>query len=184
MNEQKNLSARKVRFNILDAVIILLVVLCIVGVCFRYSIMESLGLGQDMSTYTVKFTVSGMDRNVTEFVSGGNSLYFANSAKAGTLCSVADFSSLTFVSAGSEAFIIKPSYTYVDDGNGSVVAAVYPDSKIVDAEGAFRCEGAYGDDGRFSVDGAGFIAVGQQITLYTDTVTLNITVTDIAPHGE
>ena len=184
MNEQQHLSSRKVRFNILDAVIILLVILCIVGICFRYSIMDSLGLGQDMEAYTVKFTVSGMDKTVAEFLSGGNTLYFDNSVKAGKLCSVTEFSNFTFVSAGSETLILKTSYNYVDDGNGAVVAAAYPDNKIVDAEGAFRCEGAYGDDGRFSIGGSRFIAVGQQITLYTDTVTLNITVTDIAPYSE
>ena len=63
MNEQQNILSRKVRFNILDAVIVLLVVLCIVGICFRYSIMDSLGLGQEMAEYTVEFCVSGMDKN-------------------------------------------------------------------------------------------------------------------------
>ena len=184
MNEQQNLSSRKVRFNILDAVIILLVVLCIVGICFRYSIIDKLGLGQNMSTYTVEFTITGMDRTVAEFLSKGNTLYFDDADKAGTLCSVSDFSGYTLTSAGSETLILKPSWTYVDDGNGSVVAVAYPDSKIVDAEGAFRCQGAYGEDGRFSIGGAGFITVGQQITLYTDTVTLNVTITDIALYGE
>lgn len=184
MNEQQNLSARKIRFNILDAVIVLLVVLCIVGICFRYSIMESLGLGQKMSEYTVKFTVSQLDSNMPEFLGKGNVLYFANSVKAGTLCGVSEFSNMSSISAGSDALVIKPSVVYVDDGNGSVVAATYPDTKFIDAEGAFHCNGAYGDDGRFSIEGSDFISIGQQITLYTDTVALNITITDIAEKGE
>ena len=181
MNQQQNILSRKVRFNLLDAVIVLLVVLCIVGICFRYSIMDSLGLGQEMSEYTVEFSVSGLDSSVPEFLGEGNALYFADATSAGVLCGVSDFSGMTPISAGSATLVIKPYTTFVDDGNGAVVSAAYPESKLVDAEGAFRCNGAYSDDGRFSVEGNCFIAVGQTVTLYTDTVTLNVTVTDITP---
>lgn len=181
MNEQQNILSRKVRFNILDAVIVLLVVLCIVGICFRYSIMDSLGLGQEMAEYTVEFCVSGMDSTLPDFLGEGNALYFADAGKAGVLCGVSEFSNMTAISAGSPALIIKPHTVYVDDGNGAVVSAAYPDNKLVDAEGAFRCNGAYSDDGRFSVEGKSFITIGQTVTLYTDTVTLNVTVTDISP---
>lgn len=181
MNEQQNILSRKVRFNILDAVIVLLVVLCIVGICFRYSIMDSLGLGQEMSEYKVEFSVSKLDSNVPEFLGAGNALYFADASKAGVLCGVSDFSNMTAISAGSATLIIKPSTVYVDDGNGAVVSATYPEGKFVAADGAFRCNGAFSDEGRFSVEGKNFITVGQTVTLYTDTVTLTVTVTDIAP---
>ena len=181
MNQQQNILSRKVRFNILDAVIVLLVVLCILGICFRYSIMDSLGLGSELAEYTVEFSVTGLDGTVPEFLGKGNALYFADATPAGVLCGVSDFSNMTAISAGSATLIIKPYTTYVDDGKGAVVSAAYPESKLVNADGAFRCNGAYGSDGRFVVEGNSFITVGQTVTLYTDTVTLTVTITDIAP---
>ncbi len=179
MNEQQNILSRKVRFNILDAVIVLLVVLCIVGICFRYSIMDSLGLGKEMAEYRVEFSVSGLDSNVPAFLAKGNILYFADAGVAGVLCDTSG--SAGGVSTASSTLEVKPHTVYVDDNSGGVVSADYPESKLVDAAGSFLCNGAYGDDGRFSIEGNRFISVGQTVTLYTDTVTLNVTVTNISP---
>lgn len=184
MNEQQNVSPRRIRFNVIDAVILLLVVLCVAGICLRYTIADSLGIGAKKSEYIVKFTISQLDSRVPAFLGAGNSLYFADSTKAGVLCGVGEFSSLSEAEAGSATLILSTAYTYVDDGQGSVVAAAYPEETVVNAEGAFKCQGAYGDDGRFCVGRGEFISVGKTVVLYTDTVTLTVTVTEILPLTE
>ncbi|MBQ9079819.1 MAG: hypothetical protein IJY27_01995 [Clostridia bacterium] len=181
MNEQQKISARRVRFNLLDGVIVLLVVLCIVGIVFRYSIMDSLGLGDEMAEYRVKFSVTGIDSTLPNYLGEGNTLYFADGVKAGKLCGISEFSLLNEAAAGSTTLVCRTASVYIDDGNGSLVLASYPSQTKIDAEGAFNCNGTYGDDSRFSIEGEKFVSVGQSVTVYTDTVTLNITITEIVP---
>lgn len=183
MNDQDKLSSPKIKFNLLDGVILLLIVLCIVGVCFRYTIMDQLGFGTELEKYKVSFTVSAADSRLPDFLAAGNRLYFQDGVKAGLLLSVTEFAGITRSDAGSEVLVISPASAYADNGKGEIVQVSYPDGTKIDARGAFVCEGAYSEDNYFSVSGEKLLTIGQKLTLYTDTVTLNITVTGISPYA-
>ena len=177
MNEQKKMPARRVRFTWIDGVIIFLVVICILGVIFRYPLMDKLGLGADFQQYRVKFSVTAMDAAAVGYLNSGDSIYFADGELVGTLC----YPSLNTTVSGSSPLEFRPASVYVDNGAGELVWAQYPEGTKVDATGAFDCTGAYDSDLNFSIGGKKNIAVGQSITVYTDTVTLYITITEIAP---
>lgn len=173
MNEQKKIPSRRVRFTWIDGVIIFLVVICILGVVFRYPIMDKLGLGADYAEYKVGFSITAMDADAVKYLNVGDALYFADGQHVGTL----GLPSVT----SSAALDCRPASVYVDNGAGELVWAQYPEATKVDATGVFECTGAYDSDKNFSIDGKKNIAVGQNITVYTDKVTLNITVTEITP---
>ena len=175
MNEQKKIPSRHVRFTWIDGVIIFLIIVCILGVFFRYPIMDKLGLGENYAEYRVKFSITAMDASTVKYLSGGDELYFADGQHAGVLCM-----SLNDSVSGS-ALACRPASVYIDNGAGELVWAQYPEATKVDATGAFDCTGAYDSDMNFSIDGKKNIAVGQSVTVYTDTVTLYITVTEITP---
>ena len=171
MNEQKKIPSRSVRFTWIDGVIIFLIVICILGVIFRYPIMDKLGLGENYEQYKVSFSITAMDAESTKYLKVGDELYFADGTHAGTL-------SLPSVTISS-ALDCRPASVYIDNGSGELVWAQYPAGTLVDATGVFECAGAYDSDMNFSIDGKKNIAVGQNITVYTDTVTLYITITEI-----
>ncbi len=173
MNEQGNRRTHKVRFNLLDGIIVLLVLLCIVGVCFRDAIIDQLGFGVKLEQYRISFKIEDVDSKLPDFTSSGDKLYYSDSVEAGALLAppISEFA--------SGALTVTPAAAYASDGNGNVVYVTYPEGTIVDAEGAFVCEGAYNQNGYFAIGGEKLVTVGQQITLYTDTVTLNMTVTNI-----
>ena len=175
MNEQKKTASRRVRFTWIDGVIIFLVVICILGVIFRYPIMDKLGLGADYREYRIKFSVTAIDAAAVEYLNNGDSLYFADGQLAGTLC----YPSLDNTAGGNSPLECRPASVYVDNGAGDLVWAQYPEGTKVDAVGAFDCVGAYDSDLNFNIDGKKKIAVGHNITVYTDTVTLYITITEI-----
>ena len=178
MDKKTEFSLPKIRFNILDAVILLLIILCIVGLCFRHTITESLGLGDDLQSYRVSFEVRGERYTLPGQLAKGDKLYFADGILAGTLMGVDEYSIENALTAGNETLIVTPAETYVNDG-GSFVSVSYPEGSLIDAEGAFRCEGGYGDGGYFLLSGDRYLAVGQTLTLYTDTVKITFTVTEI-----
>lgn len=178
MDKKTEFTLPKIRFNILDAVIILLIILCIVGLCFRYTITESLGLGEELQEYRVEFEVSGERYTLPGQLSKGDKLYLSDGTFIGALMGVAEYSSESILTAGNETLLVTPAEIYVNEG-GSIVSAIYPEGSLIDAVGAFECEGGYGDDGYFLLGGEKYLAVGQTLTLYTDTVKLTVTVTQI-----
>lgn len=178
MDKKTEFSLPKMRFNILDAVILLLIVLCIVGFCFRYTITDSLGLGEELQDYRVRFEVTDERFILPDLLFKGETLYYADGTVAGTLMGVSEYSNVNSLVAGNDTLLVTPATTYVNDG-GNIIRAEYPDGSMINAEGAFKCQGGYGDKGYFLLGGEKYIAVGQTLTLYTDTVKLTVTVTQI-----
>ncbi len=169
----------KVRFNILDAIIILMAVLCVVGVAFRYSIMQKLGFSKELSDFRIMFKLSAVSYTIPGFLHDGDKLYYSDGAEAGELLGVTEYSSYTELTAENETLILMPATKYVNDRDGNPVLAAYPEFTYIDVTGAFLCQGAYTSDGYFGLGGDKYLAVGQKLTLYTDMVTLNLTITSI-----
>ena len=85
MDKKTEFSLPKIRFNILDAVILLLIILCVVGFCFRYTVTESLGLGEELQDYRIRFEVTGERYILPNLLFKGETLYYADGTVAGTL---------------------------------------------------------------------------------------------------
>ncbi|HOA84592.1 MAG: hypothetical protein GX057_03725 [Clostridiales bacterium] len=179
--DSKKESKNKVRFNILDAIIILVVLLCIAGIVFRYTLMDRLGLREELTDFQVTFRIEGVNYTLPGFLKEGDRLYFDDGTEVGELLGVAKFSAYTKQTAGSETLIVRPSARYITDSGGRPVYASYPEFTLIDADGAFICRGTYSSEGYFLLDGKKYLAPGQRITLYTDTVTLQMTITGISP---
>ncbi|MGI6167927.1 MAG: hypothetical protein ACOYIA_07330 [Eubacteriales bacterium] len=179
--EGKKGSKSRVSFTILDAIIILVVLLCIAGIVFRYTLMDRLGFREELADFQVTFRIEGVSYTLPEFLKEGDRLYFDDGTGAGDLLGVAKFSSYTKQTAGSETLILRPAARYITDSSGMPVYATYPEYTLVDADGAFVCRGTYSSDGYFLLGGGKYLAPGQKITLYTDIVTLHMTITGISP---
>ena len=180
-NEKSTGKQGKVRFTLFDALIILLVLLCVAGIIFRGTIRNRLGLGLDLSEYVINFEITGVDPSLPDFLAPGDKIYTTGGVEVGRLLGVSEFSTLTADEAGSQTLIVRPATAYMNDIVGNIVLAEYPAGTIIDAKGALIASGVYSSDGYFLLGGKTYLAVGQEITLQTDMVTLKLMVTAITP---
>lgn len=161
-------------FGILDAVIILLVIVAVVGVYFRYNIIGLITSSQGLEDYTVSFTVENIRYTTPEFVNVGDDVYFADDGKY--------FGTLTNVSENMGALSIIPASEYFTTQSGEVIEVHYPDEQSrVNASGRMECTGRYSENGEFLVDGKAYIACGQYVGITTEYVTVDVRIDKIAP---
>ncbi len=162
------------KFKALDAVIILLVILAVVGVYFRYNLLDKLTTNHDLKEYTVSFSVEDIRFTTQNYISVGDQVYYADDGeKLGILIGESeDMAQMAFsVVPASEAFIME---------DGTVKEVFYPnDESRVDASGRMICVGSYTDDGGFMVAGSRYLSAGQKVAVRTELVSLTIVIQEI-----
>ncbi len=172
----KNKKEKKItnapRFGVLDAVIILLVIVAVVGVYFRYNILDFVSQARDIKDYTVSYSIENIRYTTPNFINVGDKVYFSDNGD--------DFGELIAVSENMGALSITPASEYFTKSTGEIVEVLYPDSQSrVDANGRLVCEGRYSDEGGFLVNGSTYIAAGQTVSVKTEYVSLTIRIDDI-----
>ena len=145
-----NENVKKVpRFGVLDLVIILLVIVAVVGIYFRYNIIEMVSSSRDLKQYTVSYSIDNIRDTTANFIDVGDDVYFsADDKKLGTLISASADNKKVWETPYNASEVFKME-------DGSVVEVVYPSgSSRTDAKGRLVCEGRYSDDGSFLVNGS------------------------------
>ena len=172
--KEKNVTVSKktAHFNVVDAVIIVLVIAVALGIYFRFNIIERLWAQSNTDDYAVSFSVKDIRYTTPTYINVGDKVYFADSSEF--------FGTVMSESENVNALNITPASKYFTDSNGNIVEVFYPDGESrVDAKGRVQCAGYYTEDGGFTIDGRTFIAPGQTVTVNTELVTLTVTVTSI-----
>lgn len=162
------------RFGVLDAVIILLVVFLIVGIYFRYTIMDWISNQRNIKEYTVSFAIDNIRYTTPNYINVGNEVYFSSDGKYfGTILEESDSSSSV------AALSVTPSSeTFVHEGK--VIEVFYPNNESrVDVKGRMSCRGTYSEDGGFWVNGSTYVSAGQTIAVQTELVTVNVRILSI-----
>ena len=161
------------RFSVLDVVIILLVILSVVGIYFRYNIVDLVSSARNLQSFTVSYTIENMRSTTTECMDVGDKIYFADDGELlGSFISGLDNSGLFSSNAPATHSLTK--------SNGETINVPYPDSSRVDVQGRFVCEGRYSDDGSFLVNGVRYMSEGEFVNVRTERVTVTLRIYDIA----
>ncbi len=165
------------KFKILDAVIILLIVISIVGLYLGYDVMDTLKNRKEMKEYVVSFSIENIRNSTKDYINIGDIVYYAEDGEQ-----LGEF--LPHTENVVQPLSYHPASVYVIDENGAAILIDYPyddspDDRI-DASGRFLCQGSYSDDVGFLVNGSRYLAPGQKIEVRTDRVTLTVTIQDIA----
>ncbi len=160
------------RFGVMDVVIILLVLVSVVGVYFRYNIIDLISSTKKLQSYTVSYSIENMRSTTTECMDVGDNIYFANDGELlGSFISGSDntglFSSRT------------PTTRTFTKSNGEIIDVLYPNENRIDVQGRFVCEGRYSDDGSFLVNGTRYVSEGQLVEIHTERVTVALRIDDI-----
>ena len=123
------------RFGVLDMVIILLVIISVVGIYFRYNIIDVINNARDIKEYTVSYTIDNVRYTTPNFIKVGDEVYFnSNGEKLGTLITASENMSALSTTLPTEYFTTP---------NGEIVELPYPKDTRVKAEGRLSCNGRY-----------------------------------------
>ena len=166
----------KAHFNVIDAVVILLVIAIGLGIFFRARIVDKLWAESKMGDYVISFSIEDIRYSTPTYMNVGDEVYFADGELLGELISESD---------NVNALNITPAAKYFADNNGNMVEVFYPDSESrVDVKGKIQCQGYYDEDGGFSIDGRHYIAPSQNIDVKTELVSVSINIMSIEPLTE
>ena len=175
MAKVKNTGADRLNrphFNALDAIIIILVIAAIVGVYFRYSILDIIKGEGASKDYVITYSLDDIRYTTPTYIHVDDSVYFTSNGKL--------FGTLLSESENQDALNIMPASKSFVDSNGEVREVFYPNNESrVTARGRLLCSGYYDSDGGFYVDGNIYIAAGQTVAVRTETVSVNMRILSI-----
>ena len=165
------------RFNVLDVFIILLVIAAVVGVYFRYSIVDFLRSDMNKEQYVISYSIDDIRYTTPNYMQVDDEVYFASNGKLfGTLLSESENQGVLNIMPASKEFV---------DSKGDIKNVFYPNSESrVTAKGRLLCEGAYNSEGGFFVDGNTYISAGQTIDVRTDMVSVTMRILSIELYSE
>lgn len=175
MEVQKHKKRSNVRFNIMDFLIILIVLLCVFSLVARYTtVLDDIGLSNQLDQYEVSFTVSDLRHTTPSFFHIDDAVYLENDSHTyvGQL--------LSREIGSTDALTITLSSRYVQSETG-FVSAYFADNTFVDVSGRILCQGSMNSDGYFLLGGSIQMSEGQTLAVCTDFVSFEMTVTGITP---
>lgn len=173
-NENKVKNKKRLGFNAIDALIIVLILAAIVGLVLRYTVLSGIENASAHDTYYITFksaeitqsSCDALDRTAKD-ADGENWVYLQDgTTRVGEL------------TAGSVTYL--PSETLAEDKDGNKVAIHYPD--LFDATGMIKCIGYVASEtGAFRLNGKLDLAAGSMLEIQTKYGDFTIEITAIEP---
>ncbi len=158
----KNVNIGKLRFGVLDAVIIIIVVTLAVALIFRFTTDMRL-FTYDTEEYVVTVRASGLRYSTVEMISASDAVYFEDGDYLGS-----------FVSSHT----VTPTVIYELGSEGDLIPAYYPDNTLVDFTNSLECE-LIMSDGMLMTKSGVRLAAGVEIELHTKTVDLTVEIVSV-----
>ncbi len=163
---------RASHFNVIDALVILLIVAVVLGIYFRFNLVEQFSNMGDKKEYVVSFSVDDIRATTPEFIKVGDNFYLDDGELFGAIVSEEQGS--------TEAVNIMPALKFFTDSEGKVVSARYPNNQTrIDVKGRLSCLGTYSEESGFCLGGTKYFAPGQTVALHSELVSLNVTIVSI-----
>lgn len=174
-NKTKTENTKKLpRFGALDAFIILVVIVLIVGIFFRYRLLDVLNAQQNLSDYSVSFYVDNLRYTTPDYINVGDVVYFEDSgAELGVITKESD--------TNQKPYTVAPATETFTDSNGNIIDVHYPNETRVSINGKMICSAQVSETGGILVNGNTYIAPGQTINVKTELVTMTIQVRAVEP---
>lgn len=161
------------RFGALDAFIILVVIVIIVGVFFRYRLLDVLNAQQNLNDYNVSFSVENVRYTTPDYINIGDVVYFKDSG--------AELGVITNESENMGAFTVAPASEMFTDSNGNMIEVHYPNETRVSINGKMICSAQVSETGGILINGNTYLAPGQTVDVTTELVTMTIQINNIEP---
>ncbi len=159
---------KKIGFNALDLVIVIVLVLCVATVGIRFIRTSDAEKNAETSKYRLTFLISNVSDTSREALVAGDSVFSQiNDAYIGRLEGIDTFS---------------PAFEFLDNGNGAFEKVYYPEGTKVDITGTIIAEGTTNSDGFFA-SGSFFLSPGRTFDIYTGHIQVTILITSITEYN-
>ena len=156
----------RVRFNVIDLVIIVAILACIAGIYLRYNFGEQYGVEHQMEQYEITFQVQDVRYTSADAFQEGDAVYLKTQGEL--LGTVLGIDSTT------------PSELIYTDLSGDIRQIYYPENSRIDMEGRLLVLGVMTDRG-FMLDGNIFLAPGATYAVQSPRIDVSIVIADISP---
>ena len=163
-------------FNVIDAFIVILLIAIVAGVYFRFNIIDLLKASAPDEKYAVSYSIEDVRYTTPSYINVDDEVYFSADGKfMGTIISASE---------NQDALNITPASKEFVGADGKIQEVFYPEDTRVSATGRILCVGSYDSAVGFCIDGSTYIAAGQTINVYTERVSLTVTITSIELYEE
>ena len=163
-NNQNDTPKTRFRFNVIDALILLVALAFVIGLAFRIGNIRSLSSTEGLQSYDVYFSVTNLASTTEDYLDVGDSLVLAdNRMVLGTL---------------SKIDPATPSVFYSHGGEGEIVEVSYPSDTRIDLTGVILSHGVMSERG-YLLNGTTYIAPGMSYTVQSERVDFVLTITKI-----
>ena len=164
MSDTKITATKRLRFSVIDFVIILMVIACLVGVIMRYDLADRLFSKTVLTDARVSFVAeSVLPAEKAVFVE--NTVFYTDLDAFGTLISVES----------------KPARIYYENSVGALV--YYEHDTLQDLSGSFRVKVLDTDSG-YRLNGNTFLAPGSVFTVKAGGASVVITIISVEAVAE
>ena len=157
------------RFTLLDAALILLALLAVVGVWQRHNLQNLFVTESVLEEYTITFEVKKLRSTTVDHLKQGTALY------------VQDGDEQILLGTLSQNVAASAATEELYDKNGNRVQAVYPQDEyeyLLDVTGVLSCRGLV-RDGSFLLGGRMYLANNKTVSVRTETADIEITIKGI-----
>lgn len=154
------MNIKKIKFNAIDFLILLVIVAAIVSVIFRSSLKDEISALRSNETIVCTVRINNVQKESFDYINLDDKLFASSDDKF--LGTVVEKTS-------------RPAETYISLDSGDIVKTYIPNR--IDIMLTLECPGRVTDEGCM-VDGNFFIASGSYISAYTNLLTFNFEVTD------
>ena len=159
------MNKKRIGFNALDLVIVVVLALCVAMIGFRFIRTSDIAANTENSKYRVTFLITIVSDGSREALVAGDSVFSRlNDAYIGKL-------------EGIDT--VNPAFEFLDNGRGSFEKVYYPDGTKIDITGSIIAEGTNNDDGFFA-SGSFFLSPGRTLDIYTGHIQVTILITGIS----
>ena len=152
----------KLRFGLLDTVVLIVVIALIGALVFRYTADKNL-FSYNTEKYTVTVKACGLQYTTANMIGSRDAVFLDDGAQIGS-----------FVHAPT----VTPMLRYSTTSSGDIIAAYYPDNTLVDIVTDIECD-LIAKDGMIITKSGTHIAVGAVIDIHTETVDLTVEITSV-----
>ncbi|MBQ3100423.1 MAG: DUF4330 family protein [Clostridia bacterium] len=158
----KRSDSDKIRFNIIDFLIIVIAIGCIAGVIMRYDIIDKIVVDRERDEVSVSFMITGISPQISDQIKDGDEFYVVGANTRLGVLEDHTVSNAEKVEANENGFPVR-SY----------------DDTSRDVRGTFTSYGVNNEDG-FFLGGTLFIAPGKTLTIESRNVRISVIITEIS----
>jgi hypothetical protein len=158
----KQINNEKIRFGVLDAVVLIVIVALAAALIFRFTTDMRL-FTYDTEKYAVTVRAEGLQYTTVDLITTSEAVYFEDGDYLGTVLS---------------SPTVTPKMVYELGAEGDLIPAYYPNNTLVDITTSLECE-LVTSDGMLMTKNGEHIAVGVVLKLQTQTVDITVEIVGI-----